>query len=449
MPRQKEEHQQARRATRPPASRPPILTSGYSAGSPESDAGSTSHHEHAEQQQHRHQIEQALENDRGEARRRRKPFAFRQQIRPQHFAGTRRQQKARREPDHRGLERCRNRVRPDRGQQILPAERAQGVRHHRHADARRTSRRGSAWRVFSHTSPALTPRRKYARQPDREHQNTRAARSRDRIRVTVGIRIRMAGRRSPETLLRKLDAKSMGKRELVLIAVFVVLGVLRLPGHRPAARAGVRGPQRRRHFPQHEARYAGRAGVRDGGFAPDRSGRRGRARSCGSTSHGRATSPSRAKIAPTSRPSCTSRRAVTTRPRPRRAADAVKLKIDRVRRRRGRRARQLAARQLPRDNSVPQLVIVLKVPSRLAVPAQSRTSAASIVSHLASAEIMGSRGETRDQRDRRASRAHPLRRFARARRPRIAEAQRAQQPRHREEGRRRRSPWTRSAATWR
>jgi hypothetical protein len=53
-----------------------------------------------------------------------------------------------------------------------------------------------------------------------------------------------------------------------------------------------------------------------------------------------------------------------------------------------------AARSLPRNNGISQMVIVLKVPRRLALRMEPH-SGRLVVSQLAAAEIMGSRGETR------------------------------------------------------
>jgi len=52
------------------------------------------------------------------------------------------------------------------------------------------------------------------------------------------------------------------------------------------------------------------------------------------------------------------------------------------------------ARALPRNNPVAQMVVLLKVPSRMAMRMEPH-SGRLIASHIASGEITGSRGETR------------------------------------------------------
>ena len=92
-----------------------------------------------------------------------------------------------------------------------------------------------------------------------------------------------------------------------------------------------------------------------------------------------------------------------------------------------------AARRLPRNNGISQMVIVLKVPRRLALRMEPH-SGRLVVSQLAAAEIMGSRGETRLTGI--AGRvvlthsggALEIADVA------VAQAQRAEQPRHREAG---------------
>jgi DUF4097 and DUF4098 domain-containing protein YvlB len=75
-------------------------------------------------------------------------------------------------------------------------------------------------------------------------------------------------------------------------------------------------------------------------------------------------------------------------------AEAVKLKIDRVGDALVVILDTSATLKLPRNNSQGQIVIVLKVPSRLGLRAEPH-SGRLVATHLASAEIMASRGETR------------------------------------------------------
>jgi len=76
------------------------------------------------------------------------------------------------------------------------------------------------------------------------------------------------------------------------------------------------------------------------------------------------------------------------------SADATKLKIERVGDAMVVLLDSSAARTLQRNNYVPQMVILLRVPRRMAMRMEPH-SGRLIVSHLASGEIMGSRGETR------------------------------------------------------
>jgi hypothetical protein len=76
------------------------------------------------------------------------------------------------------------------------------------------------------------------------------------------------------------------------------------------------------------------------------------------------------------------------------AADATKLKIERVGDAMVVTLDSAAARTMPRINNVPQMVILLKVPRRMAMRMELHAGRL-IVSHLASGEIIGSRGETR------------------------------------------------------
>jgi hypothetical protein len=76
------------------------------------------------------------------------------------------------------------------------------------------------------------------------------------------------------------------------------------------------------------------------------------------------------------------------------AADATKLKIERVGDAMVVTLDSSAVRALPRNNNVAQMVILLKVPRRLAMRMDPH-SGRLIVSHVASGEITGSRGETR------------------------------------------------------
>ena len=92
-------------ATPPGRASPPSFTVRNCAGSP--DPGRRTPDEPRKEQQHRDQIEQALEDNRRERRRRIQPLTAREQVRPQHFADTARQQKRGGKADNRGLEgRC-------------------------------------------------------------------------------------------------------------------------------------------------------------------------------------------------------------------------------------------------------------------------------------------------------------------------------------------------------
>ncbi len=97
-------------------------------------AGADGEHEGGKQEQHGGQIEQPFQHDRGERRRRVHAFALGQQVRPDHLAGTRRKEKARRKPDDRRRERVDESCRTDRRQERLPAPRAPRVRQPRHHD---------------------------------------------------------------------------------------------------------------------------------------------------------------------------------------------------------------------------------------------------------------------------------------------------------------------------
>lgn len=76
------------------------------------------------------------------------------------------------------------------------------------------------------------------------------------------------------------------------------------------------------------------------------------------------------------------------------AAEATKLKLDRVGDALVVSLDNSAARALPRNTNIAQMVILLKVPRRLVLRVEPH-SGRLIVSRLAAAEIMGSRGETR------------------------------------------------------
>ena len=176
---EEEDDQPGDRRRRPPAARP-VFTRAYSAGSPASDAGSTSStntpnsSRTVTRSSSRSRMTVAKHAVGGSCSR------LRQQVRPQHLAGPRRQQEARGKADDRRLEGRRKPRRPDRRQQVLPAEGAQRIGHQRDADRQRRAGRASAWRVFAHTSARLTPRRKNASSPT-VNSRTRAARSRDRM----------------------------------------------------------------------------------------------------------------------------------------------------------------------------------------------------------------------------------------------------------------------------
>jgi hypothetical protein len=76
------------------------------------------------------------------------------------------------------------------------------------------------------------------------------------------------------------------------------------------------------------------------------------------------------------------------------AANATTLKIERIGDALVIALDNAAAGSLPRNNGISQMVIVLKVPRRLALRMEPH-SGRLVASNLASAEIMGSRGETR------------------------------------------------------
>ena len=109
------------------------------------DAGRRGQHEPRKQQQHRDEVEQALEDDRRKRRRRVEALAARQQVRPDHFAGARRQQKPGGKADDRGPERGAEARRADRREQILPAQARAGVGHARHDD--RAAAAATGWRA--------------------------------------------------------------------------------------------------------------------------------------------------------------------------------------------------------------------------------------------------------------------------------------------------------------
>ena len=127
MPRQEEKHPSRPATDAAAASRPPAFTRALApAGSPESDAGSTSMTKAAEEKQHGHQIQQPLQDDGREARRRAAaPPLLRE--RGTAAALPRRAPAGESSPRSRSpsfRKATRNRRRPDRGQQVLPAERA-------------------------------------------------------------------------------------------------------------------------------------------------------------------------------------------------------------------------------------------------------------------------------------------------------------------------------------
>ena len=74
-----------------------------------------------QQSKNRDQVEHPLHDDRGEGRRRRKPFASGQHVRAEEIASPRRQQAQGRESDHGGAERRPVPNPPQRGQEHLPA----------------------------------------------------------------------------------------------------------------------------------------------------------------------------------------------------------------------------------------------------------------------------------------------------------------------------------------
>jgi hypothetical protein len=76
------------------------------------------------------------------------------------------------------------------------------------------------------------------------------------------------------------------------------------------------------------------------------------------------------------------------------AANAIALKLERIGEALVVRLDTAATRNLPKNSGMFQMVIVLKVPKRLALRVEPHTGRL-VVSHLAAAEIMGSRGETR------------------------------------------------------
>jgi hypothetical protein len=76
------------------------------------------------------------------------------------------------------------------------------------------------------------------------------------------------------------------------------------------------------------------------------------------------------------------------------AAEATKLKLERVGEALVVSLESSAARSLPRNSNIGQMVILLKVPRRLALRMEPH-SGRLVLSRLAAAEIMGSRGDTR------------------------------------------------------
>jgi Putative adhesin len=185
----------------------------------------------------------------------------------------------------------------------------------------------------------------------------------------------------------------MGKRELVLIAVFVVLGFCvyqltappPLPGSEGVSISGIFRNMRRTIHGASESAAADSAQtvpvdatvkelrlniVRPGDLTVAGEDRADIAAELHTTARGYDQAEAKA------------------------SADATKLKIERVGDAMVVSLDSSAGRNLPRNNSVAQMVILLKVPRRLAMRMEPH-SGRLIVSQLASGEIIGSRGETR------------------------------------------------------
>ena len=115
-------------------------------GVADDDARAGRQHEEREQQQHDQQVEQPLEDDRGERGRGAELFAPGQHVRANDLSGPGRQQEARGEPDHGRAKRGAEPGLSERRQQILPAQRAERIggqrRHQRQAPAEERRRGG-------------------------------------------------------------------------------------------------------------------------------------------------------------------------------------------------------------------------------------------------------------------------------------------------------------------
>ena len=117
------------------------------------------------EQQHRHEVEDALENDGGKRRCRIQVLAPREQVRAQHFSDSSRDQRVRRKPDHGRFERDPVACGADGRQEQLPSPGANRVGQPGHDNGVNSSN-GSARRVSAQTPAGSALRKKNASRPN-------------------------------------------------------------------------------------------------------------------------------------------------------------------------------------------------------------------------------------------------------------------------------------------
>ena len=257
MPGQDEQHTDAA-TTRQPRAAPPNFTNASCAGSPEI-AGSTKD-ERPKQQQHRHQIQNPLENDRGKRGRRvqrsRRASRYGRSTSPTAPAG-----EAGGKPDDGRLKA--SRTASGRSAPAATATATRATRTSSWSRPRRRSATASARRVSAQTPAGSALRKKNASRPNVSRRinprcelvaacnsDSRPLTAHFRRLAVARIRIRKENGReysaerawlragNPPANSTQVSAKYMGKRELLLIVGFVIAGAIVYQATAPAPAPG-------------------------------------------------------------------------------------------------------------------------------------------------------------------------------------------------------------------
>ncbi len=184
-----EQSEQAQRACR--CHQPSPLDAGIQRGVAGQRRRVDDHDEHAEQQQHGHQVEHALQDDGRECGRRGEPLPPGEQKRPNHLPGAGRQEKACGKTNDRGFESGRKPGRPNGRQQILPTQGAERIgQQHRQLSKREQPTVGVPG--FGPHGGEIHPAEEVCQQPDRQQEDEGRTKSGPHEAI-VGIRIRLAG----------------------------------------------------------------------------------------------------------------------------------------------------------------------------------------------------------------------------------------------------------------